>query len=193
MTKVDRSVNCEEAPQLIRKVKNYTKDSLIYIATNERNKSTLNTLKNAGFLLFDDLRKEVAKRSNVSSLNVVDILAVEASLMLEASSFLAWGVSEIDDVVQYERRQRGNSYCLAQEKISSVYELNWCAHVLKLFVVDLNAIIFPAATPALERKERSNNQGDTIGKMRNPLTNGTVVRYVVDSREKNGQEVFMQQ
>ena len=193
MTKVDRSVNCEEAPQLIRKVKKYTKDSLIYIATNERNKSTLNTLKNAGFLLFDDLRKEVAKRSNVSSLNVVDILAVEASLMLEASSFLAWGVSEIDDVVQYERRQRGNSYCLAQEKISSVYELNWCAHVLKLFVVDLNAIIFPAATPALERKERSNNQGDTIGKMRNPLTNGTVVRYVVDSREKNGQEVFMQQ
>ena len=153
----------------------------------------MNTLKNAGFLLFDDLRKEVAKRSNVSSLNVVDILAVEASLMLEASSFLAWGVSEIDDVVQYERRQRGNSYCLAQEKISSVYELNWCAHVLKLFVVDLNAIIFPAATPALERKERSNNQGDTIGKMRNPLTNGTVVRYVVDSREKNGQEVFMQQ
>lgn len=193
MTKVDRSVNCEEAPQLIRKVKNYTKDSLIYIATNERNKSTLNTLKNAGFLLFDDLRKEVAKRSNVSSLNVVDILAVEASLMLEASSFLAWGVSEIDDVVQYERRQRENSYCLAQEKISSVYELNWCAHVLKLFVVDLNAVIFPAATPALERKERSNIQGDTIGKMRNPLTNGTVVRYVVDSREKNGQEVFMQQ
>lgn len=162
MTRVDKSVNCEGARALSLLVRNLSTDSVVYIATNEKNSSALSTLRDSGFLLFEDLQIDslntvVAK----SSLSALDILVVEVSLMLQATTFLAWGVSEIDDVVQFERMRRGNSYCMGQTNISSIFEMNWCAHRMEMLPVDEKKVIFPAATPdlALRRGDFSQSWG----------------------------------
>lgn len=43
----------------------------------------------------------------LTSLNLFDILAIEVSLMLQAHTFLAWGVSEMNDLVEWERYSEG--------------------------------------------------------------------------------------
>lgn len=148
MTRVDKSVNCEGARALALLVRNLSTDSVVYIATNEKNLSTLSTLRNSGFLLFNDLLDNLNIESK-PSLSALDILIAEVSLMLQATTFLAWGVSEIDDVVQFERMKRGKSYCMGQTNISTIFEMNWCAHRLEMLPVDENKVIFPAATPDL--------------------------------------------
>ena len=52
-------------------------------------------------------------------------LLVEVSLMLEATVFLAWGVSGIDDLVQYERMMANKTHCIDQGQPSHRREMNW--------------------------------------------------------------------
>lgn len=82
----DKSVNCDSATDLIKMVKDTANsDGVVYIATNEAAGSTeMQILRSAGFKVFAD-----AKMDNLS---VIETLMVEVALMLEATTFLAWGV-----------------------------------------------------------------------------------------------------
>ena len=172
LTRVDRSVNCEGARALTTLIRNFSSDSVVYIATNEKNSSTLSSLRRSGFSLFEDLLADLNKNVKVA-LSVVDVLVAEVSLMLVADTFLAWGVSEIDDVVQFERMKRGKPFCRGQMNISSIFELNWCAHRLKLLPVDERKVIFPAATPELAASRRGDHSNSSshslLGRNLNPL------------------------
>ena len=46
--------------------------------------------------------------------------------MLGADVFLAWGLSEIDDLVQFERRRAGKAYCSGTEAVALEKQMNWC-------------------------------------------------------------------
>ena len=84
---------------------------VIYVATNEKDKTLLKILSKNGFQTFDGTN--TAKISNSSSnFNSYTPLTVEVQLMLDADLFLAWGASQIDDVIQYERRMRKKPYCV---------------------------------------------------------------------------------
>lgn len=48
----------------------------------------------------------------------------QISIMLNASTFLAWGVSEVNDVIEHERMLRGKSYCSAKEETPKYP--TWC-------------------------------------------------------------------
>lgn len=47
--------------------------------------------------------------------------------MLEASTFLGWGISEINDVVEYERMKAGKSYCINQDPPVDANLEAWCS------------------------------------------------------------------
>lgn len=182
-TMVDRSINCAPARALVERIKKTTNDSIIYIATNERNESELAVLRSSGFRTFQDLIITSEMRSvdvffladpdqqrtfplfSLANYSVLDIVVVEVAAMLIAPRFLAWGVSEMDDIVQFERMRNGRSFCASQESypVSTVFEITWCVHHLGLFPINWNKVIFPAATPALASQQyvRSVEKGYT--------------------------------
>lgn len=70
----------------------------------------MDRLKAAGYKSFSDIQPSLlSSDGNVDDLTV---LYIEVSLMLQADVFLAWGISEIDDVVEAERKKAGRSCCV---------------------------------------------------------------------------------
>lgn len=67
--------------------------TIVYIATNELNKTVLDIFSAAGFLTFRDLRFPM-------HLNSLDQFVVELQMMIDADFYLAWGVSSIHDFVR---------------------------------------------------------------------------------------------
>ena len=121
--RLDTSVNCGTAWDLMAHVNNsLARNDLIYIATNEKASSKhIKTLRSHGYLTFSDL---MISTGNDSSPNVFQILAMEVQLMLVAETFLAWGISEIDDVVEHERMMRNKSFCFNRNYLPE----SWCAY-----------------------------------------------------------------
>lgn len=118
----DRSVNCETADKLIDIVRNYTKDKIVYVATNEDPESIeIVHLRNAGFKTFAD----GMGGKNVSSLEAI---VIDSSLMIDATTFLAWGVSEVDDVVEYERMSLNKTFCVT-DRLEDDQDDTWCSRV----------------------------------------------------------------
>ena len=70
-------------------------------------------LKAAGYKSFADIKQNLLVSNGQGGGHVDDLTAlyIEVSLMLQADVFLAWGISEIDDVVEAERKKAGRSYC----------------------------------------------------------------------------------
>lgn len=121
---VDASVNCADAAALVRKVKENTEDTVIYVATNEpQDSSEMAYLRKKGFLTYSDIAHNITAFRGA---DVFEVLSVEVSLMLGADTFLAWGISEINDVVEHERMLAGRSHCIAQEKPREESQQNWC-------------------------------------------------------------------
>ena len=84
----DASVNCDNSTVLIELLKNQTQDKLVYIATNEKDDSPqVEILKNEGYKLFS--------HTNISVTNMLDMFIYEIQLMLDSTTFLAWGISEV--------------------------------------------------------------------------------------------------
>jgi hypothetical protein len=46
----------------------------------------------------------------MTGLSILDAFIVEVALMLDATTFLSFGVSEVNDLVDYERKQNGKSW-----------------------------------------------------------------------------------
>lgn len=108
---VDASVNCGTAAELLQQVKSSTNHSVIYVATNEPQDSPeMAYLSSQGVVTLAD----VTTYSNDPTLrqpNVFEEVVAEVALMMNAQTFLAWGISEINDVVEHERKLLGRPYC----------------------------------------------------------------------------------
>jgi len=59
-------------------------------------------------------------------LSVFDVLVVETLLMIDADVFLAWGISEINDIVEYERRAVNKTHCIDQSIPPDTKLGTWC-------------------------------------------------------------------
>lgn len=121
---VDTSVNCQNATALVQRVREFSSDPIVYVATNEpQNSREMAELRRLGFVTYQD-----AARDNTHLWNADDfaVLAAETHLMLAATTFLAWGVSEINDVVEHERREAGLSHCIGQDRPAVELQHNWC-------------------------------------------------------------------
>lgn len=118
----DNSVNCGSAAQLTAKIRRSTNDTTVFIATNENPRSAyMSELREAGFRVFDS--------ANITSFTGVQAFMVEIFLMIDASTFLGWGVSECNDVVEYVRMKMGKSYCLTTLQSEKEPTLTWCETV----------------------------------------------------------------
>lgn len=115
----DNSVNCRSVEDLVTEVCRYTNDSIVYIATNGHGMSLvdMNAIKRAGFQLFDQsfLNHDV---------HSVEALAVDVQLMVHATTFLGWGVSLINDLVEHTRMLHRRSWCTTVER--NVTYPTWC-------------------------------------------------------------------
>jgi hypothetical protein len=132
----DQSVNCGTAQDLVHWVlaalRNSTNASIsgdvsrVYVATNEpQHSDQIMQLHSQGFLTFSSVKDELFQ-----DLDDLSVLAIEASLMLEAQTFFAWGVSEVDDVMEHERMATGRSFCQSrnshQLSDSRYGVVTWC-------------------------------------------------------------------
>jgi len=121
---VDTSVNCANATSLVQRVREHSKDQIVYVATNEPQHSHHHSeLRRHGFLTYADL---ASQDSTLAGADVFQVLAGEVGLMLRAATFLGWGVSEINDVVEHERRAAGRSSCVGQEVPTEAAQHSWC-------------------------------------------------------------------
>lgn len=158
----DISVNCGSGNDLVNRVNRniaalYGNTSslpprpppVVYVATNEpRQSHELKALQLAGFRCFQDF-------AEFSSLHIFEILAIEVSLMMDAYLFLAWGVSEMNDLVEWERFRIGTMLqpeeqqqqqqpveeqmmmtkkeekkkiiCVDQDPIEKIEQMTWCS------------------------------------------------------------------
>lgn len=112
---MDKSVNCGSGAEFVRKVRAFSKDKVVYVATNERKPVNLAPILDAQFQTMGSSRYDE-----------LTTLALEVELMLRATTFLAWGVSEIDDVVEFERMKAGKSHCAAYEHYELGRNLTFC-------------------------------------------------------------------
>mmetsp|Transcript_31376 Transcript_31376/g.45128 ORF Transcript_31376/g.45128 Transcript_31376/m.45128 type:complete len:356 (-) Transcript_31376:150-1217(-) len=102
---VDNSVNCDTVWDFIELVqtnlKEYcTKQTIVYVATNEANNASLNALKRHGYKLFMDI---VPSISSMIEVNALSSYAVELAMMCDAAYFFAWGKSTAHPFIEHCR------------------------------------------------------------------------------------------
>jgi hypothetical protein len=101
----DSSINCASSSlEFITYIRNVTSNApinstAIYVATNEENKEIVNDLSRAGLWTFEDLGFPSAVASPV------DRFVIELALMARATTFLGWGFSAVNSLVERMRRQ----------------------------------------------------------------------------------------
>ncbi len=185
---VNLSINCFDADYMIKFIKKYTNDSIVFIATNEPTDSfQIKFLNLYGYHTFHSIAsklypnntatvtsptttatttkraltksKEVNNKHSAAAVShenhnndhnftqfknnaanlqppatsahifdLTEILAIESMLMIEATTFLAWGVSEVNDVIEYERYLLKKPFCIDQTRVTDMNEMTWCAY-----------------------------------------------------------------
>ena len=110
-----------------------TNDIIVAIATNEGNQTVLSELRKFGYILVHDVIaaiqsspndvNDISNSSSSPSMHPVEQFAIEAQFMIEATYFISYGVSTVNDVVESERRRRNHSWCLY---VDEVPQDNWC-------------------------------------------------------------------
>lgn len=116
----DQSVNCGTVEQLISSVRSFAVlHSSVYVAAGgalaQEERVALDA---AGFRHLRSLHPS-ADPSSIAA------LVFEAQLMLEAPTFLAWGASIVNDVIEHERMLRNLSWCGSREFDNVPYP-TWC-------------------------------------------------------------------
>lgn len=100
-------------------------------------------------------------RQKLRRANSLVSFLVEVSLMLEADQFLAWGVSEVDDVVERERMRRNLSWCSAYpppERDGPLQYPSWCWWKKELQLRPLAGVPLDQLPPAMAREIRQKYQ-----------------------------------
>lgn len=124
----DYSVNCGSPEQLIRDLKGEearANTQAVFIATNEKDKETLGKLKAAGYYLVSDL----LNKRREEPMGSLEEFIMEVLIMLDAKVLITYGISNVNDEIEYERMRRKKSYCFKKEKIS---HRSWCSIYEKL-------------------------------------------------------------
>lgn len=121
---LDKSVNCNSVDAFVEEVRSIAIDKLIYIATDERNEKVLQRLKEEGFLLFGDANI-ISSTGNAVVDPDVDSVVLDMLIMLKANTFLGWGMSGVNDLVENERMLNNYTCCHSAFGIEN-RELNWC-------------------------------------------------------------------
>lgn len=130
----DQSVNCGDASELIEEVGRLSSDHLVYVATNEDPQSQdSQTLRQHGYLLFDEQLSSLYQHGSVGS------FMLEVRLMLDATTFLGWGVSIVNDVIEHERMLRRKSWCATKDFQPSYPTWCWLQHQRLLRIMNMNA------------------------------------------------------
>lgn len=137
----DQSVNCGDASELIEEVGRLSRDHLVYVATNEDPRSQdSKTLRQHGYLLFDE-RLSSFRHGSVGS------FLLEVQLMLDATTYLGWGVSIVNDVIEHERMLRGKSWCATNDFQPSYPTWCWLQHQRLLHIMNATEIADIRALP----------------------------------------------
>lgn len=114
---MDGSVNCGTGRDVVAMIRKYSKDEVVYVATNERQTAeSMNPIRRAKFKTYVDAQQT----------DELTALAMEVELMLRATTFVSWGVSEIDDIVEFERMKAGRSHCVAYERYELGRNMTFC-------------------------------------------------------------------
>jgi len=118
----DQSVNCGSAQDLVRAVRKWSQDKVIYVATNEPSDSAeYKVLQNTnGFMLFANIKEAVLAANQGNELSLVDEFALEWAMMVDARTFVGFGLTEIKDVVEHERMLRNKTFCLVDGDAGSL-------------------------------------------------------------------------
>jgi hypothetical protein len=64
--------------------------------------------------------------SRFTHLTKLEIFVLEILLMLEATTFLSFGVGEVHDVIDFERSKAGRSYCQRIDDKQNRYHNFFC-------------------------------------------------------------------
>lgn len=109
----DQSVNCKNATALMQNIRSHQHVSgkKIFVATNEDKSTELKALTIGGMIPLPYFLKEAGNFTMLQSL-IYDTL-----FMLDATTLLTFGISQVNDIVEQERRERGQSYCVTVEDI----------------------------------------------------------------------------
>ena len=117
----DTSANCRNAEDFVAEIRGGlggNRSEIVFVATNERNESSLAVLRAVrGFYVFSEVLKAQAPQ-----LSELDAFVLEALAMLRAPTLLSMGISTINDLVEADRAARGLSYCSKSDDP----DLNWC-------------------------------------------------------------------
>jgi hypothetical protein len=125
---MEGSVNCGSVSQLRKAISRFVpRDdaSTVYIATDERNETTLKQLSGAGYLIYGESKAKMGKSGKSGKSGdfivspAVDQFVIDLSLMMSADIFLGWGVSRVNDVVEFERMMHQHSFCTAGKRVTS--------------------------------------------------------------------------
>ena len=172
----DKSINCNDVNYLISFVHNNVKDKSVYIATNDKNDNNeLQLLSNAGFLLYN--------QSYISNVTNDDLSAfiLDIALMLDSSTFLGWGISEVNDVIENQRMRMKKSFCKTNENLlEEIVFPTWCANRNKT-LYSSNFSDVPLSSNShhhanVNHKIHTDNNHDKISSNHN---NGNILREIL--------------
>lgn len=107
-----------------------TNDKIVYISTNEPEDSKdMEILHQAGYLTYTTVYKEIQPYlpKTLQDITIFQRLIIEVSLMIDATTFLGWGITEINDIVEYERKLQLKTFCIHQFKPINTSQETWCS------------------------------------------------------------------
>lgn len=129
----------------------------ILIATNEKNETILSELRSHHYTPMSDM---ISKHDTHHQLNgSLDEFIVESQFMLDATVLLTFGVSQINDVLENERMQRGLSFCAVSDP-PGVFHHNWCTVYAAAAPSERNQ---PLPPPVMQADEAINSAGGKLG------------------------------
>lgn len=177
----DMSVNCGTAASLVAAIGKLTTDAVIYVATNEPASSEeYKVLQDAGYKLFTAVKDAVVKLNNNQEPSALDTFVLELSLMIDASTFLGFGLTEIKDVVEHERMLRGKTFCLARGAENAVAKTSetgtWC---------DIHKGIYKFKSPYVENVWHGQTPSDSIYTAGGIIKNGTDAIHSTMTKKAN--------
>jgi len=125
---LDTSVNCaENVDEFVAAVRRVTADlglppsNAVFVATNEQDPDILRALRDAGFLLYDDIR-DVVVANTVEEPTSLDTWMADMVLMCDAQYYAAWGVSESHQLIRWCRNHRAGATPPPEEEEKKIAE-----------------------------------------------------------------------
>ncbi len=131
----DQSINCGNSTSLVQKIAEFSSHTSVFIVTEEPSDSAdMVHLRSLGYVTFEDLSGKLFETTH--PLHPSDVkFVLEMKLMLNADTFLGWGNSDVNSVVEHDRMMRNMTHCVGQMAGKHREVLNWCVHTKRFNVI----------------------------------------------------------